>query len=199
MVGNGKRIFTGIKPKLMKLQLSLLTFVLTLMACSPETCTDGILNQNEIDIDCGGECVDCCLDGIQDHDETGIDCGGSCGSCAIEYPDNGYYGVNILNMSTTSFSGGNAASLHAILPEGTALKVILTNTSGSNWFYYPDTKVNLDVTDYNFTTNTQVFQAMYDDQLVEVKLIFNSSPGSAIVDIYENNASSPTRSKNITW
>lgn len=73
------------------------------------TCIDGILNQDETDIDCGGpncdgcdageRCLigsDCqslscqggtcvapsCSDGIQNQDETGIDCGGLvCGAC----------------------------------------------------------------------------------------------------------------------
>lgn len=49
------------------------------------TCDDGILNQDEIAIDCGGlECDDCppeagdCTNGFIDGDETGIDCGGCC-------------------------------------------------------------------------------------------------------------------------
>jgi gliding motility-associated-like protein len=45
------------------------------------SCSDGILNGNETDIDCGGPtCPPCanCFDGIQNGTETGIDCGGSC-------------------------------------------------------------------------------------------------------------------------
>ncbi|MDT0606663.1 hypothetical protein [Croceitalea rosinachiae] len=51
-----------------------------------ETCNDGILNNGETEIDCGGpNCQPCtvtvnptCTDGIQNGDEAGIDCGGSC-------------------------------------------------------------------------------------------------------------------------
>ncbi len=51
-----------------------------------ETCADGILNQDETGVDCGGKyCLPCdtCFDGIQNQDETGIDCGGSicCATC----------------------------------------------------------------------------------------------------------------------
>ena len=48
-----------------------------------ETCNDGILNGDEIGIDCGGSCTPCvsCNDGIQNGDETGVDCGGSCTPC----------------------------------------------------------------------------------------------------------------------
>jgi hypothetical protein len=49
------------------------------------TCFDGILNQDETGIDCGGTlCNPCppicgnCINGIMDGDETGIDCGGAC-------------------------------------------------------------------------------------------------------------------------
>ena len=49
------------------------------------TCNDGIMNQGETGIDCGGpNCQPCttavvtCSDGIQNGDETGVDFGGSC-------------------------------------------------------------------------------------------------------------------------
>ncbi|MEM9990590.1 MAG: cohesin domain-containing protein, partial [Bacteroidota bacterium] len=47
------------------------------------TCTDGIQNQGEEGVDCGGPCAACpsCNDGIQNGDETGVDCGGSCSPC----------------------------------------------------------------------------------------------------------------------
>ncbi len=78
----------------------------------PPNCFDGILNNDEEGIDCGGSCekecnhcingifepnkgetwVDCggpcpvcpqCSNGIKDGDEVGIDCGGSCGGCEL--------------------------------------------------------------------------------------------------------------------
>ena len=47
------------------------------------TCSDGIQNQGETGIDCGGPCAPCatCNDGIQNQGETGIDCGGPCSPC----------------------------------------------------------------------------------------------------------------------
>ncbi|MEL6141401.1 MAG: T9SS type A sorting domain-containing protein, partial [Bacteroidota bacterium] len=49
------------------------------------TCDDGILNGNETDVDCGGpDCPACptCTDGIQNGQETGVDCGGpDCPAC----------------------------------------------------------------------------------------------------------------------
>ncbi len=75
--------------------------------CTPASCTDGVRNGNETDIDCGGDtCPGCddgemcsmdgdcasgscdelgmvclppaCDDGVQNGDETDLDCGGSC-------------------------------------------------------------------------------------------------------------------------
>jgi len=50
-----------------------------------QTCTDGLLNQDEVLADCGGSCGSCvgtCNDGIQNQGETQVDCGGPlCGAC----------------------------------------------------------------------------------------------------------------------
>jgi len=47
------------------------------------SCFDGIQNQGEEGIDCGGPCKPCpsCFDGIQNQGEEGIDCGGPCKPC----------------------------------------------------------------------------------------------------------------------
>jgi len=78
-------------------------------SCVPPTCSDGVRNDSETDIDCGGppSCPRCpdgqgckvpsdcqsdvcwtgicqppsCTDGIKNGDETDWDCGGSCGPC----------------------------------------------------------------------------------------------------------------------
>lgn len=75
----------------------------------PVSCSDGIKNGQESDIDCGGSCADClvgddcsnhsdcasgycsdaicqnsvasCTDGVWNGDEADVDCGGSCGDC----------------------------------------------------------------------------------------------------------------------
>ena len=56
-----------------------------LIECGPPTCDDGIQNNDETGVDCGGEeCPACptCEDGIQNGSETGVDCGGpECDVC----------------------------------------------------------------------------------------------------------------------
>ena len=55
---------------------------------STESCTDGLKNQNEEGVDCGGVCKPCatCFDGITNQDEEGVDCGGVCNACTITPP-----------------------------------------------------------------------------------------------------------------
>ena len=53
------------------------------------TCSDGIQNQGETGIDCGGPCPaicppPSCVDGVQNQGETGIDCGGPCPACGVD-------------------------------------------------------------------------------------------------------------------
>ncbi len=52
------------------------------------TCFDGIKNQNEEQVDCGGECAPCsqttCNDRKKNGNEEGIDCGGDCPPCTDE-------------------------------------------------------------------------------------------------------------------
>lgn len=50
---------------------------------SPPSCSDGIKDGDEKNVDCDGSCAPCagadtCMDNVKDGDETGIDCGGSC-------------------------------------------------------------------------------------------------------------------------
>jgi hypothetical protein len=55
-------------------------------SCGAPTCSDGIQNQGETGVDCGGPCAACppsCSDGIQNQGETGIDCGGPCSACVV--------------------------------------------------------------------------------------------------------------------
>ncbi|MEA3378511.1 MAG: Ig-like domain-containing protein [Nanoarchaeota archaeon] len=47
------------------------------------SCFDGVQNQNEVLVDCGGICKPCptCDDLVQNQGEKGIDCGGPCFAC----------------------------------------------------------------------------------------------------------------------
>ena len=49
-----------------------------------DSCDDGVKNQDETDVDCGGVCDACptCSDGILNQDEIDVDCGGICPACS---------------------------------------------------------------------------------------------------------------------
>ena len=74
-----------------------------------ESCTDGIQNQDETGIDCGGVCAPCpppetCNDGIMNQDETGIDYGGVCGTgTPVAAPAQNFTDNNLDNVD--DFSG----------------------------------------------------------------------------------------------
>ena len=53
------------------------------------TCNDGLRNQGEAGIDCGGPCEACdrCNDGVRNQGELGVDCGGPCPSCDSQCGD----------------------------------------------------------------------------------------------------------------
>ncbi len=106
-------------------------------------CSDGLANQNEEGVDCGGYCLPCanCNDGVKNAGETGIDCGGPCTSCSpnctltsgtVEYTlfpqefPNGYrnsqttYGTGYFSNSEINigFSGGALSALKIEFKQG---------------------------------------------------------------------------------
>lgn len=84
------------------------TILLTMNSCKKEAnCNDGILNQNETKIDCGGTCEACpsCFDGVLNGDEEDIDCGGSCLNCEEE-ETNTYNPYNPYNLSANWETSG---------------------------------------------------------------------------------------------
>lgn len=101
-----------------------------------ETCTDGIKNQDEIDIDCGGTVCDACVvvpeetceDGILNQDETEIDCGGEiCDACIEEIVEPEPTCTDgILNQDETDIDcGGMVCDACVIVPEETCEDGIL--------------------------------------------------------------------------
>jgi hypothetical protein len=54
--------------------------------CQPKvSCDNGVKDQGEVGVDCGGPCKPCssCQNGIRDGDEAEVDCGGSCPACVV--------------------------------------------------------------------------------------------------------------------
>ena len=97
------------------------------------TCTDGIKNQDETGIDCGGVCTACatCTDGIQNGTETGIDCGGTCTACLVgvqgkwkSYP----VAPILANFADSIIAVFNTNNTYSVDQWSKGAKVILTGT-----------------------------------------------------------------------
>ena len=102
------------------------------MACSKTidntgTCSDGIKNQGEQAIDCGGPCtVVCpsCADGIMNQGETAVDCGGDCDPCYPRF-------AAMLNDTVW-----NSTSRNAFISAPGTLRIYGTNQMSNITLYY---------------------------------------------------------------
>jgi hypothetical protein len=84
--------------------------------CFPQTCMNGIYDDQEDGLDCGGDCRAChCFDKTMNRGEEGIDCGGECKPCtqkqepetsapvlSIKSPRNVLYSTDRLDLEFTA-------------------------------------------------------------------------------------------------
>ncbi len=152
-----------------------------------ETCTDGILNGDEVAIDCGGAlcgpcdmgCMDVnahnydaiavvddgscetCADGIMNGDETGVDCGGSNPNCGIC----GDLCINALDIACGDLmSGDTNDNTGDDLPANCGG---VNNPGAGAWYTFTGTGENVVLsTDHagtdGFDTNLQVYEGSCD-------------------------------------
>lgn len=123
----------------------------------PPTCDDGIQNQDETGVDCGGVCPDVCPpscdDGIQNQGETGIDCGGpNCAPCCTD-----------MTLSILFDSWPSEISWSIVNSAGTTVESFaypdnaLANQTDTRTFCLPDDC-------YVFTINDSYGDGLYDTQ-----------------------------------
>ncbi len=138
----------------------------------------------------------------------------------IEYPVNSDYGLNILHKDVYMVEGFkmDKYSMSASLPVGTNLKIVL---KGGKWFYeaLPDGPVNWDISKYDFDKEMQEFVVIEPGTNCDLKVHFHvdyeyykndsinndTIPDPQMmtvydtisVEYYENNALSPTKTKDI--
>lgn len=159
------------------------------------SCTDGILNQSEIDIDCGGECNPCetCNDGIKNQDEVDVDCGGVCDPCLISYPATGGYGLNILHGDDTLYLTSDYYSMTADVPEGSSLLIKLTQVSGGVWYYSLGLTGAWTVGAYG--SGQQLFEATSGSINNDLKISLSQMTGTFVVWYYENSTTAVAKTK----
>ncbi|MBU1269923.1 MAG: hypothetical protein KJ583_02500 [Nanoarchaeota archaeon] len=78
--------------------------------CTQPVCFDGVQNQGETDVDCGGPCGSCdalhCFNKILDFDEQRVDCGGNdCSACPQPPPAHCLNGIQDLDEGSTDCGG----------------------------------------------------------------------------------------------
>ncbi|MEM9991113.1 MAG: choice-of-anchor B family protein [Bacteroidota bacterium] len=184
----------------------------TLPACTTSAgtcpnCSDGIRNQDEEDIDCGGSsCAACstCNDRIQNGDEEGIDCGGSacpeciepCSnpielSCGSTINDNNANGTNMINAYP-------AASNQAGYTGPERVYIFTTTTAGPVNISLSNLTADLDMFLFNVcdTDAADIVDYSFNSMSAPENISQNLAAGTyfIFVDGWENAASTYTLS-----
>ena len=121
-------------------------------------------------------------------------------SGVIIYPDSGVYGPNLLSLSKSTFQG-NDFSLAAQLPDGTSLKIRISNLdaavgSGNAGFWYLDgSEYNWSMSDLDFTTNSRIFTAIVSNSICDLHI--DGAGGNFLVEYFEMGSTRPTITRNI--
>ncbi len=131
-------------------------------ACKEASCSDGVVNQQESDVDCGGTCGPCaagkkcvtntdcvtgacsgglcgsCGNGIQDPGEDGIDCGGGCATPCLAVLDVDAEGAagQYVSLAVDDAGGVHIASITDYLTGGAfCCGLRYAKLSGGQWWY----------------------------------------------------------------
>ena len=125
---------------------------------------------------------------------------------AITYPANGINGENVLYLSKTNFTYGTSTSfsLAAQLTKGTTLKIRITSLSNSDtsnlikagWNYVLGSNINWSISDVDNTAHSQTFTAIESGKSCDLKINFDK--GAFLIEYFEMNSITPTRTKSIT-
>lgn len=117
----------------------------------------------------------------------------------IDYPASGKNGLNILDKAKTEYPAGDY-SLKAVLPEGSGLKVKI---SGTNWMFAAfQENTGWEFTDWNDSDKSRIFSSSrigeIDFRIRFVNFGDTVSPTKTKIFVFENDATTPTWSKEIT-
>jgi len=106
-----------------------------------------------------------CNDGVKNQDEIDVDCGGVCSPCAIQYPETGAYGKNILFGTDTVVITEENSSMKAVIPEGSSVKIELELISGESWFFADEENWSVSAYSNNKQTFTNIHSGIADLEL----------------------------------
>ncbi len=135
----------------------------------------------------------------------------------ISYPQTGTYGFNVLYLSGNQYASGmdKSYSLAAGLPENISLKIKLTASECRSvlipssdstasylqitpkiWYYGFGSGVNWSVSTFDTSTSTQEFTSLEPGKTCDHKLHFEK--GKFLIEYFEMNSATPTRTREIT-
>jgi hypothetical protein len=132
-----------------------------------------------------------CSDGIKNQTEIEIDCGGDCSPCKIEYPETGNHGVNVLHGNDTIVITDENCSMKAQVPIGSSLKIELNLVSGEAWFYANEQNWVVS----SFSDDKQIFTALNGNQADLMLHNANNSNIDTILVRYFENSNNETKRK----
>jgi hypothetical protein len=147
---------------------------------------------------CKKEHEETCSDGIKNQDELQVDCGGSCSPCPIEYPEMGTYGLNLLHGNDTLLVPGTGNSFRANIADGSSLKIEMNLISGDGWVYSQSTNVGWSISIYS--NGSQTFDAINGGttELNISKIWMGSGSGTILIKYFEN-GTTETKRKLLIW
>lgn len=118
----------------------------------------------------------------------------------IFYPEEGLYGKNILGISDTNFKAGRdiPLSFSANILKGADLKIKISSlnpSSDSVWVFNFNSNINWLVSDFDMVKRNQTFTVIESGKKSDLEMFFEE--GAYLIEYFEMNASTPTRSKTI--
>ena len=144
------------------------------------------------------EPVETCSDGIQNQDETGIDCGGTCQACPVEcenitYSATGSSGINLLHGDDTLTVSHGTYSLAANVPDCATLTIKISEVTGGVWYYALGTTGGWHVS--AFDAGQQFFEATPGSSLNDMPLDLSNMTGMIRIWYYEDGTESYDKTK----
>ncbi len=127
-------------------------------------CTDGVQNEDETGVDCGGSCPACptCDDGVQNGSELGVDCGGAdCPACPDEGCDIYNFESSVVSYAANDQDFGTATVQDngaTVFMEGNVWKAIEIN-----YTITPNTVIAFD---FKSTAQGEIHEVAFDNDLV---------------------------------
>jgi len=154
---------------------------LFLLKLQDAACLDGVQNNGETGVDCGGICAACptCNDGILNGNETAADCGGpDCATC----PPESCPAVDFNASSLVSYDAGDNDQGTGVIQDGGATAFITSNGWKATTINYTITASTVLEFEFKSTQEGEIHEVGFDNDLVfapDVRAVVYGNQGFA--------------------